>query len=78
MCTAPDWPIWNGCRGSCTLNDSGRKRFIRAFERRLAQEIVHPIFQYRISYQRLLEVQARLLIRWLTGEIPEYPNFVTR
>jgi CRISPR-associated protein Cas1 len=64
--------------GSCTLNDSGRKRFIKAFERRMAQEIVHPMFQYRISYQRLLEVQARLLIRRLTGEIPEFPNFVTR
>lgn len=64
--------------GSCTLKDAGRKRFIKAFERRMAQEIVHPIFGYRISYQRLLEVQARLLIRRLIGEIPEYPNFVTR
>lgn len=64
--------------GSCNLNDSGRKRFIAGFERRLAQEVTHPIFKYRISYRRLLEVQARLLVRFLAGEIPEYPNFVTR
>jgi CRISPR-associated protein Cas1 len=64
--------------GSCNLTDSGRKRFIGVFERRLGQEVTHPIFQYRISYRRILEVQARLLIRHLLGEIPNFPNFVTR
>lgn len=64
--------------GGCNLSDSGRKRFIAAFERRMEHEITHPIFKYRLSYRRLLEVQARLLIRHLGGEIPEYPNFVTR
>jgi CRISPR-associated protein Cas1 len=64
--------------GSCNLTDSGRKRFIGVFERRMSQEITHPIFQYRISYRQILEVQARLLIRHLLGEVPEFPNFVTR
>lgn len=64
--------------GSCSLNDGGRKRFIGAFERRMQQEVTHPIFKYRLSYRQLLEVQARLLARHLAGEIPEYPNFVTR
>ncbi|MFP4351150.1 MAG: CRISPR-associated endonuclease Cas1 [Desulfococcaceae bacterium] len=64
--------------GSCALVDTGRKKFIAAFERRMGQEITHPIFGYRISYRRLLEVQARLLVRFLAGEIPRYPNFVTR
>jgi CRISP-associated protein Cas1 len=64
--------------GSCTLNDQGRKRFLAVFERRLQQEVTHPVFHYKISYRRDLEVKARLLIRHLTGEIPEYPNFVTR
>ncbi|RJQ72331.1 MAG: CRISPR-associated endonuclease Cas1 [Desulfobacteraceae bacterium] len=62
----------------CNLKPAGRKRFIAAFERRLAQETTHPIFKYRISYRRLFEVQARLLIRYLAGEIPRYPNFLTR
>lgn len=64
--------------GACALSDSARKHFIAAFERRMAQEITHPLFGYSLSYRRLFEVQARLLIRHLTGEIPEYPNFVTR
>ena len=60
------------------LTDSGRKRFIATFERRLSQEVTHPLFGYRVEYRRLLEMQARLLGRFLMGEIPEYPNFVTR
>jgi CRISPR-associated protein Cas1 len=62
----------------CNLKPGGRKRFISAFERRLEQEVTHPIFKYRISYRRLFEVQARLLIRYLAREIPRYPNFLTR
>jgi len=64
--------------GSCALSDSGRKRFIAAFERRMGHEVTHPLFGYQLSYRRLFEVQARLLIRHLSGEIPDYPNFVTR
>ena len=62
----------------CNLKPEGRKRFIAAFERRLEQEVTHPIFKYQVSYRRLFEVQARLLVRFLTGEIPRYPNFLTR
>lgn len=64
--------------GSVNLTGDGRKRFIAAFERRMGQEITHPLFGYRVSYRRLLELQARLLARYLLGEIDRYPNFTTR
>jgi len=64
--------------GSVALTPSGRTRFLQAYERRMSQEITHPTFGYRISYRRVLEVQARLLGRYLTGEIPAYPFFLTR
>jgi CRISP-associated protein Cas1 len=64
--------------GSVNLSPSGRKRFIACFERRLNQKITHPLFGYRISYQRILEIQARLLARFLMGELREYPNLMTR
>ena len=64
--------------GSVAMADDGRKRFIGTFERRLAQEITHPVFGYKLSYRRLLELQARLLARHLLGEIPDHPNFTTR
>lgn len=60
------------------LTDTARKRFLGTLERRLGQEVTHPTFGYRAEYRRLLEIQARLLGRFLTGEIPKYPNFVTR
>jgi len=64
--------------GSVALTDDGRKRFIAAFERRLSQEVTHPLFGYKVSYRRLFELQARLLGRFLLGDIPEYPDFTTR
>jgi CRISPR-associated endonuclease Cas1/CRISPR-associated protein Cas4 len=64
--------------GSVALTDDGRKRFIGTIERRLSQEVTHPIFGYRLSYRRLLELQARLLSRHLLGELAEYPSFTTR
>ncbi|RMF86479.1 MAG: CRISPR-associated endonuclease Cas1 [Planctomycetota bacterium] len=64
--------------GSVALTDAGRRAVLAAFERRMNTEIIHPIFNYRLSYRRIFEVQARLLARTLTGEIPHYPPFVTR
>ncbi len=64
--------------GAVALKDGARKKFIAAFERRLGEEITHPVFGYRVSYRRVLELQARLLGRHLLGEIPEYPDMTTR
>lgn len=60
------------------LRPHARKAFIEAYERRLAQELTHPIFGYRVSMRRLLEVQARLLARYLAGEIDHYPHYLAR
>ena len=64
--------------GSVALTNDGRKRFISTFERRLSQDITHPLFGYRVSYRRILEIQARLLARYLLGEIHDFPGFTTR
>ena len=40
--------------------------------------IIWQLFEYRVSYRRLLEIQSRLLARVLEGEIGEYPVFTTR
>lgn len=64
--------------GSVALTSGGRKAFFRAYELRMDTLVTHPLFDYRVSYRRLLEIQARLLARVLEGEIGEYPVFVTR
>ena len=60
------------------LRPAGRRRFLLAYERRMDQLVTHPVFGYRVSYRRVLEVQARLFGRFLLGEIPSYPEFRTR
>lgn len=64
--------------GSVALTNDGRKRFIAVFERRLSQEITHPLFGYKVSYRRILEIQARLLGRYLLGDLQDFPGFTTR
>lgn len=63
---------------SMALKPNGRKGFFRAYELRMDTLVTHPMFDYRVSYRRLLEIQARLLARFLDGEIDDYPVFVTR
>lgn len=60
------------------LSAAGRKVFFQGYEQRMSALITHPIFEYKVSYRRVLELQFRLLARFLTGEIPEYPPFLTR
>ncbi len=60
------------------LTASGRKGFFRAYEMRMDSLATHPLFDYRVSYRRMLEIQTRLLARYIEGEINEYPVFVTR
>ncbi|MFN0198911.1 MAG: CRISPR-associated endonuclease Cas1 [Planctomycetaceae bacterium] len=64
--------------GAVALTEAGRRSILAGFERRLQTEITHPICGYKVSYRRILEVQARLLARYIQGELPEYPSFCTR
>src|SRR5471032_286910 len=64
--------------GAVALTAGGRKAFFRAYEMRMDALVTHPLFEYRVSYRRLLEIQSRLLARVLEGEIGEYPVFTTR
>jgi CRISPR-associated protein Cas1 len=62
---------------SVAMTPSGRRSFFHAYETRMDTLVTHPLFDYRVSYRRLLEIQARLLARLLDGEIGEYPVFIT-
>lgn len=60
------------------LKNEARRKLLQVYERRMDQLVTHPAFGYRLSYRRVLEVQARLLSRHLLGELPAYPEFRTR
>ena len=64
--------------GAVQLKPEARKIFYGKFEERLQEELQHPYFGYRTSYRRSMELQARLLGKWLQGEIPAYLPFSVR
>ncbi|MBI4834055.1 MAG: CRISPR-associated endonuclease Cas1 [Planctomycetes bacterium] len=86
MVSNNDFLINNGAKrspdshrgGACYLTESGRRSFFEAYERRRNDVVTHPVFGYQMSYGRVLETQARLLARVITGEAPEYIGFKVR
>lgn len=64
--------------GGCWLTQQGRRKVIKAYERRLDVQVTHPVFRYKISYRRVLDVQARILAGVLIGELRQYTPMVTR
>lgn len=60
------------------IKPPARRKVVAGYERRMDTKIIHPLFGYKISYRRVLEVQSRLLARVLFEEIEEYPAFCTR
>jgi len=63
---------------ACCMDEGARKGLLRAYEGRLDQLITHPAFEYRCSWRSAILLQARLLSRWLRGDIDRYINIVTR
>lgn len=61
-----------------SLTSEGRRAVIRAYERRLDVQVRHPVFGYKISYRRVLDVQARMFAAVILGEVPTYVPMTVR
>ena len=70
-----DFLTW---RDACQLTADGRKRFFEAYESRKATVVTHPTYGYKMSYGRMLEVQARMLAAHVRGDVPAYTGFTVR
>jgi CRISPR-associated protein Cas1 len=62
----------------CAMQPAARTALLRAWEQRLDQLFTHPDFDYRCSWRTILRIQARLLVRWLRGDIPTWSCPVVR
>jgi len=62
----------------CALTDAGRRIFFNAYGRRMDAEVTHPVFEYRLSYRRMIVLHARMIAAWLVGEIPTLAFLTTR
>lgn len=64
--------------GAVALTQAGRKRIVAAYERRVAVTLDHPIYGYRVSYRRAMELQARQLAAVIDGQLDAYRALTTR
>lgn len=62
--------------GAVMLGEEGRKVVIVAFQTRRQETVQHPLFKEPVAVGLLPHIQARLLARYLRGDLPEYPAFV--
>lgn len=62
----------------CCMKPAARKAILRAYEQRLDDLMTHPVFDYRCSWRAVVRLQARLLAKWLRGDIDAYKPIATR
>jgi len=62
----------------CLFTDDGRKAFFSVYGRRMADEVTHPVFGYKLSYRRMIVLHARMIAAWLLGEVPSLSFLTTR
>lgn len=61
--------------GAVFLNESGRKKFLSAWQNRKAEKILHPYLKESIELGLIPYTQALLLARFIRGDIDGYPPF---
>ena len=64
--------------GGWYLKDKSRKAFYAAYETRKNETITHPVFKYKLTFRRAMELQVRLLAKYLTDEIDQYTPLTIR
>lgn len=64
--------------GAVHLGDDGRRRVISSYQKRKEREISHRVLKQPVPLDMVPHVQARLLARYLRGELKHYPAFLYR
>ena len=64
--------------GAVLLKDKPRKEILSAYQKRKQDVITHPFLKEKTTVGLLIHLQARLLARYLRGDIDAYPPFIWR
>ena len=64
--------------GAVLMDDATRKEVLIAWQERKREEIEHPFLQERMPVGLLWHTQARLMARYIRGDMDAYPPFVIR
>lgn len=62
--------------GAVLLTDDGRKALLGAWQTRKKEEITHPFLKEKLPWGLIPYVQALLLVRYLRGDLEQYPPFL--
>jgi CRISPR-associated protein Cas1 len=61
--------------GAVLMDEDTRKTVLTAWQKRKADEVMHPFLKERIAFGLVFHIQARLLSRFLRGDLDGYPPF---
>jgi len=64
--------------GAVYLNDTGRKTVVVAYQERKKETMQHPVLETQVEMGLLPLLQARLLARYLRGDVPHYIPFFNK
>lgn len=64
--------------GAVLLLDESRKKVLVAWQERKQEELTHPFLHEKMTFGFLPHIQARLLARFLRGDMDAYPAFLWR
>lgn len=62
--------------GAVLLTDDAKKKFIKAWQERKQESLVHPFLNEKINWGLVPHAQAMILARYLRGDLEEYPPFL--
>jgi len=64
--------------GAVLLNENGRKTLLAAYEQRCREETKHPLLKEAVPIGLLPHLQARMLARYIRGDVDKYVGYAWR
>lgn len=74
MLTPEDFTIMES--GAVLLSDDGRRTFLKAWQEKKSEQLVHPYLGEKIAWGMVPYAQALLLARYIRGDLDAYPAFL--
>lgn len=62
--------------GAVLLNETGRRTFLKAWQERKKESLIHPFLKEKMPWGLIPFVQSLLLARFLRGDLDAYPPFL--
>ena len=62
--------------GAVRMNDDARRKFLKSWQERKQETIIHPYLGEKLPWGLIPYMQALLLSRFLRGDLDAYPPFL--